>query len=263
MEPARFQRRCTLGALLSKARSDGSRMQPAIMKLMTGALLLVCLSAAGSTAGADVLFDDHFTGNSGGIPAGWIFGGGTGSAVEAGTTLTFTGEIAIGTGSTLDPNKGTDTLTISIAATGSRVAYLSTGFAASDLTHMLLLRFRPFGPALEISASDTGGETWQTYSLTYLWGYAFGPLTLTLVLGPNEFCVSSDSPAYSSGFIAYSTAFPAFTRSDLGHACHLALTHGGDPAGQWTSSIDRLRLATDSPTPVRSHTFGQLKARYR
>lgn len=263
MEPARSQGRCTPGAPFSRAKSDGNRMQPAIMKLMTGALLLVCLSAAGSTTGAEVLLDDHFTGNSGGIPAGWFFGHGTGSAVEAGTTLTLTGELGIGTYSTFDPNEGTDTLTISIAATDPPVAYLSTGFASSDLTHMLLLRLRPFGPSIEISASDTGGETWQTHYLTDLAGYAYGPLTLTLVLGPSEFCVSSDSPAYSSGFIGYSAAFPAFTRGDLGHACHLALTHGGDPAGQWTSSIDRLRLATDSPTPTRSHTFGQLKARYR
>ena len=263
MEPARSQRRCTPGALFSKAKSDGNRTQPQIMKLMTSALLLVSLSAAGSTTGAQVLFDDHFTGNSGGIPTGWSLGRGTGSAVEAGTTVTLIGELGIGTDSTFDPNQGTDTLTISIAATDSPVAYLSTGFAASDLTHMLLLRFRPFDPGLEISASDTWGETWQTRYLTHLAGYAYGPLTLTLVLGPSEFCVSSDSPAYSSGFIPYSTAFPAFTRSDLGNACHLALTHGGDPAGQWTSSIDRLRLATDSPTPVRRHTFGQLKARYR
>ena len=238
-------------------------MQPTIMKLMTGAILLVCLSAAGSTAGAEVLFDDHFTGNSGGIPTGWILGYSTGSAVEAGTTVSFTGEIAIGTDSAVDPNKGTDTLTISIARTDWTVDFLGTGFAASDLTHMLLVGFRPGGDLrLEINASDTWGETWQTCSLTALTGYTCGPLTLTLILGPSAFCVSSDSPAYSSGFIAYSTAFPAFTRSDLGNACRLVLSHAGGSLGV-TSDIDRLRLATDSPTPTRSHTFGQLKVRYR
>jgi hypothetical protein len=239
-------------------------MQPGIMKLMTTALLLVCLAPADSLAGAAVLFDDHFTGNSGGIPAGWIVAYSTGSAVEAGTTVTFTGGIAIGTDATFDPNEGVDTLTISIAATDPRVDFLGTGFAASDFSHMLLVGFRPGGDlGLEISASDTWGETWQTYNLTHLFGYAYGPLTLTLVLGPGEFCVSSDAPAYSSGFIPYSTAFPAFTRSDLGDACHLVLSHGDDPSGQWASSIDRLRLATDVPTPVRSHTFGQIKVLYR
>jgi hypothetical protein len=238
-------------------------MQPGIVKLMTSVLFLACLSAAGSTAGAGVLFDDHFTGNSGGIPTGWIFASyGTGSAIEAGTTVTFTGEVGIVTNATFDPNQGTDTLTISIAATDPGVCFLGTGFAASDTTHMLLVGFRPCYPGLEINASDTMGETWQTYHLTDLAGYGYGPLTLTLVLGPSEFCVSSDSPAYSSGSIAYSTAFPAFTRTDLGDACHLVLSHGGT-YGQATSSIDRLRLATDVPTPVRRLTFGQLKARYR
>ncbi len=262
MKPSRFQRRCTPGAPFSRAKADGNRMQPQLMKLMTGALLLVCLSATGSTTGAQVLFDDHFTGNSGGIPTGWSLVFGTGSAVEAGTTVTLTGIINVGTDSAFDPNKGTDTLTISIAATDPRVTYLGTGFGASDLAHILLMEFHPWNLRLDISASDTGGETWQTHTLTYLTGYAYGPLTLTLVLGPNEFCVSSDSPAYSSGFIAYSTAFTAFTRTDLGDACHLGLGHGDDPPGG-TSKIDRLRLATDSLTPVRRHTFGQLKAHYR
>jgi hypothetical protein len=238
-------------------------MQPGIVKLMTSVLFLVCLSAAGSPVGARVLFDDHFTGNSGGIPTGWSLVFGTGSAVEAGTTATLTGSIAIAADPAFDPNRGTDTLTISIAATDPRVPYLGTGFAAMDFAHILLVEFHPSDLRLEISASDTGGETWQTHNLTHLTGYAYGPLTLTLVLGPREFCVSSDSPAYSSGFIAYSTAFPAFTRTDLGDACHLVLSQD-DPSGQGgASNIDRLRLATDSSTPTRRLTFGQLKARYR
>ncbi len=238
-------------------------MQPGIVKLTTSALLLVCLSAAGSTAGADVLFDDHFTGASGSIPTGWSLGYGTGSAVEAGTTVILTGQVAIATDSTFDPSKGTDTLTISIAATDPRVPYLGTGFAAMDFAHILLVEFHPSDLRLEISASNTGGETWQTHSLSHLTGYAYGPLTLTLVLGPSEFRVSSDSPVYSSGSIAYSTAFPAFTPADLGDACHLVLSQD-DPSGQGgTSNIDRLQLATDNSTPVRSLSFGQLKARYR
>lgn len=142
-----------------------------------GAVVLLAL-AAGSTAGAVVLFDDHFTGDSGGIPTGWSLAFGTGSAVEVGTTVTLTGSIAIATDSTFDPNKGTEALTISIAATDPRVPYLGTGFAAMDFAHILLVEFHPSDLRLEISASATGGETWQTHSLTHLTGYAYGPLTL-------------------------------------------------------------------------------------
>ena len=182
--------------------------------------------------------------------------------MESGTTVTLNGGIIIATDSVFDPNEGVVTLTIDIASTDPLVSYLGTGFVDAAATHLLLVEFHPSDLRLAVSASSTGGESWQSYEATTLSGYAHGPLRLTLVLRATSFSVSSDSPPFSSGFIAYSTAFPGFTRVDLGDACNLVISH--DPsAGLGSSSIDRATLEVEPETAVQSCTFGQVKALYR
>lgn len=215
-------------------------MQGRIVTFLLGSVLTFSALAVGSpTAWATVVFDDHFTGDSGGIPTGWSQIYGTGTAVESGTTVTLNGGIIIATDSVFDPNEGVVTL-----------------------THLLLVEFHPSDLRLAVSASSTGGESWQSYEATTLTGYAHGPLRLTLDLRATSFSVSSDSPPFSSGFIAYSTAFPGFTRVDLGDTCNLVISH--DPsAGLGSSSIDRATLEVEPETAVQSCTFGQVKALYR
>jgi hypothetical protein len=236
------------------------RVSGALAGLLVASMLALFVQAVS----AAVIFDDHFEGNSGGMPADWHLVFGLGTAVESGTTVTLDGGIIMATDSTFDPNppQGPVTLTLDIASTDPLVSYLGFGFVDADATHLLLAEIHPADLRLGVSASSTGGDTWQSYDATDLNGYTYGPLTLVLILGPTAFSISSDSPPFSSGLIAYSTVFPGFTRADLGDTCNLVISQ--DPSsGLGPSSIDRLRLEVESQTAVRDHTFGQVKILYR
>jgi hypothetical protein len=68
-------------------------------------MLAACLLAGGTQAAlATVVFDDHFTDNSGGIPAGWSLFDGPGTAIESGTTVTLDHDIILKSASAIDPS---------------------------------------------------------------------------------------------------------------------------------------------------------------
>jgi hypothetical protein len=228
--------------------------------LSMGFLLLVPLQPASAT----IIFDDHFTGDSGGIPANWSRLFGTGAVVEAGTTVTLGqdgvgDDVAIGSDATVDPSSGT--MTIQTEFTGIVGQGMSGLFAGSwpSLVGFFGCAIRLDDGRLEVTVGDAeGGSEW--YDVGHLVGYTGGPIRLTMVLGPTWFSVSTDSPPFSSGPIDYTAVFSTFTREDLGSAAHALLFDYGDPG---TTIVDRILVDVEGATPVESMTFGRIKALFR
>lgn len=225
--------------------------------LRLGALSLIWLMALSSPSSASVVFDDHFDGNSEGIPSGW-FGEGEGSVVEEGTTVTFADEFVIATTQDLDPN-GTDRTTL-------RNWIVST----TNHTHMGLIEYPGLNNhfwiklysgdgKIEVKAGDnTGGE--EEYTVGYVAGYSGGAIELTLMLQAETFTVSTNSPAFTSGPISYSSVFSSFTRADLGQATRLVLESDCSPYGPPCSTVyDRVSMEVEGPTPTGLTTWGRIK----
>ena len=66
------------------------------MKCTNGLIVVMGLFFLATSSAAGQVIDDHFTGDSGGVPANWVRVSGldTGSIVEAGTLVTITGTLA-------------------------------------------------------------------------------------------------------------------------------------------------------------------------
>ena len=221
-----------------------------------GACLIVAAPAA-----AVVVFDDHFDGNTGGVPVGW-FGIGDGSAVEAGTVVTLNDEFIIVTEADVDPDQtGATVLTTMIVGTTHHTHGGLIDFAQQD-SHFWIKLWAADG-RLEVKASNVvDGE--QELDVGYVAGYSGGAIELTLVLEAATFTVSTDAPAYSSGPIAYADVFPSFTRADLGHATRLVLENECPvPEPPCWSSYDRLTMWVQEATPVEAVDWGTIKALYR
>ncbi|MBU1699535.1 MAG: hypothetical protein KJ970_13480 [Candidatus Eisenbacteria bacterium] len=231
--------------------------------LLLGLPLVFLSLAAPRSALAAIVFDDHFTGDSGGMPAGWSRIAGMGAVVEAGTTVTLgggpiPGEVAISSDATIDPGSGTVTIEtefVGIAGQGASGLFVGPGFPDGAL---FFCAIQWEGGRIEVNAADVeGGLQW--YDVGYLVGYTGGPIRLTVVLGPASFSVSTDSPPFSSGPIDYTTAFATFTREDLGAAAAVMLFD----YGEGPSIFDRVLVETVGATPVEGMTFGRIKDLYR
>jgi hypothetical protein len=209
-------------------------------------------------ASATIVFDDHFTGNSGGIPANWSRIYGTGAVVEAGTTVTLgEDEVVIGSDATIDPSSGTVTIETDIAGVAGQVAsglIIPPEFPVT----LFVCEIRSDDTRIEVTAGTAG--SFQSYELGHLVGYTGGPIRLTVTLGPTSFSVTTDSPAFSSGPIDYTAAFDNFTRDDLGTAASVILFDYADPG---SSIIDRILVDVEAATPAESMTFGRTKALFR
>lgn len=239
-------------------------MERRFVSRLLGWTLAACLLGGGPRLGlATVVFDDHFTGNSGGMPAGWSQVFGAGSAVESGTTVTLHGAVIMVSAATVDPSTGTLTLTADVAGTSAAVAPLGLGLLDLDATHLLLVQLHLSDLRLEVAVSSNGGDSWQVYEATHLTGYAYGALKLTLVLKATAFSITSDAPAFSSGLIDYATVFPGFSRDDLGTACHLAIAQSTDDPGAASSSVDRVAVDIGAAVSAEGMTFGRVKTLYR
>jgi hypothetical protein len=207
---------------------------------------------------ATIVLDDHFTGDSGGIPANWSRILGTGAVVEAGTTVTLgEDEVAIGSNATIDPSSGTVRIETDIVGVAGQVASGLTLLPGFPVT-FFICEIRADDTRIEVTAGDAG--SFQSYELGHLVGYTGGPIRLTVILGPASFSVSTDSPAFSSGPIDYTTAFETFTRDDLGTAASVMLFDYGDPG---SSIIDRILVDAEGGTPIESTTLGRIKALFR
>jgi hypothetical protein len=210
---------------------------------------------------ATTVFDDHFTGNSGGMPAGWSLLLGTGAVIEVGTTVTLSGAVgdivAIASDATIDPSSGTVVIETEIAGIGGQGGSGLIAGPALPLKGILCVLQEGDG-RIEVTAADAeGGE--QSYIAGYVSGYAGGPISLTLEMGPTAFRISTDSPPFDSGSIPYTVVFPTFTRDDLGTAASVMLLDHADPE---STIIDRILVDVGGATPVEGMTFGRIKALY-
>lgn len=222
------------------------------------ALSLLC--ALPGVAASGTVFDDDFTGNSGGMPEGWS-GDGTGSVVESGTTVTFHDEFAMWTDEDFDPNQfGTTTVAISVVHSTEHTSGGLIDFLQWDNHFWVKLHADGM---IEVKASDLeSGE--EEYVVGQVPGYTGGPTWLSISLNSESFAVSTDAPPFSSGPLSYRAIFTSFTRDDLGHAAKLVLENECSPQGPPCSSeYDRIVLVVGQPTSIESTSFGRLKALYR
>jgi hypothetical protein len=210
---------------------------------------------------ATTVFDDHFTGNSGGMPAGWHLLFGPGAVVESGTTVLFNNDIFIASDGVFDPTQGEVTLAVEFTSLiGNSAGTMALVDAA--ITRYVWADLRLSDGRLGVGAADEGGE--QHYTAGYLNGYAGGPIRMTLALGPVSFSLTTDDPPFSTGPIDYVSAFPTFTRDDLGTASHVCV--GNDSMEELETDscrVDRVTMDIESPTPVAYGTFGRIKALFR
>ena len=210
---------------------------------------------------AAVVFDDHFEGNSGGVPANWS-GEGEGSIVEMGTTVTLYDDFVIWTNENFDPG-ATDRTIIRNAIT-STTNHTHVGLVdPAQLDNHIWVKLHALDGKIEVKASDlSSGE--EEIVVGYVSGYSGGATQLTVVLESETFSITTDTPSFASGPISYTTVFTSFTRADLGTSTKLVLQNECDPNGPPCSSIyDRVTLEAGSTTPVESRTWGHIKNLYR
>jgi len=212
------------------------------------------------SSAASVVFDDHFEGDSGGVPAGWS-GFGDGSVIEAGTTVTFHDEYAIGTDNDLDPCAADETIIRHVIT--STTNHTHVGFIDFEqMDNHIWIKLWATDGRIEVKASDAvSGE--EEIVAGYASGYAGGEVLLTIRLEAESFSVSTDTPPFTTGPIAYSSVFTSFTRADLGHAVRLVLQNECEPAGPpCTSVYDRVTVETAGSTDVLSASWGNVKTMY-
>ena len=185
--------------------------------VVTGLSMGFLFLAASQPVLATIVFDDHFGGNSGGVPDGWE---GEGTIIEAGTTVTLHADAGMATLSTVDPNAGTATIWVEVAGTDLKAM---VGLLDSlDWSNRFLVKIRAEDGGIEVRASnpEQGDEE---YVAGYVVGYGGGAIRLMVVLEPTTFSVSTDAPPFSSGPIEYGAVFTSFTRSDLGSVARLMM----------------------------------------
>lgn len=227
---------------------------------LKGLMLIWLLALPAPPSSAAIVFDDHFEGNSGGIPAGWL-GEGEGSVVEAGTTVTFHDDFVIATNEDLDPNEAErTTLRNRIASTTNHTHVGLIDYP--ELNNHFWIKLYAEDGKIEVKAADiASGE--EEYVVGYVTGYTGGAIELTVTLDTETFSVSTDSPAFSSGPINYSSVFTSFSRADLGNVAKLVLENECSPYGPpCTSVYDRVTMEVGSPTAAASTTWGHIKRIY-
>lgn len=161
--------------------------------LVTGLLLVPLWLAIPQPALATAVFDDHFTGDSGGMPVGWhLLFDDPGGVAETGTNVSLCRDVAILSDAFVDPSQGTIVITTRISGTDSEYG-VRAGFYEPVSASYFLCALSPSDGQLEIVALDPeGGE--QHYVAGYLDGYTGGAIQLTLVMEPTAFVITADSP---------------------------------------------------------------------
>jgi len=201
------------------------------------------VATGGEAAVARVIIDDDFTGNSGGVPAGWSVLVDNGAVVESGSTVSVTGGTgdnvtAIGsTTAAFNPQGGETTFTIEIDSL-SDPGKVWAGLITSDFSSMFLVQLTEWG-RISVSA---GGDNHE-----YVSSYAGGAATMTFTIDSDSFRLTSDIDNYDSGDQLYSSALPGFALGDLGSSVFPFSFGGEDPSG--TFAIDRIAVTTTAPVP--------------
>jgi len=228
---------------------------------------VVCvLLAVPQPASATIVFDDHFDGDSGGIPEGWsrFPGSGDGAIIESGTTVTMYDDCAMIPDQVMDPNAGVTTLTLEITATNQRAEV--DLLDSTDIWNHLFVKPRaqeePGQPGrIDISSAYVAGGQEERY-LIYVPGCTGGATRLTIVLNEATFSISLSAPPFSTGLIRHDELFTSFTRAALGSAVWLALSNENHGFSSF-SSYDRITMDVGPPTPVEATSVGWIKALFR
>jgi hypothetical protein len=226
-----------------------------------GLLVAFTLAVCTQTTQAVVVFDDHFDGNSGGIPQGWSSFWGDGAIMESGTTVMLFDNCAIWTDQTVNPNAGRTTLTVQIAGFDARaeVDLLDSEDGGNHLFVKLWAASNPAGGSIDVRGCVAGGEE-DRYEVV-LPDYAGGPTCLTIVLEEATFSISTDSPPFLIGPIPYSAVFTGFTRAALGSAARLTLSNENHDFPSF-SSYDRITMDVSEPTALDGASWGRVKTDY-
>jgi len=209
---------------------------------------------------ADIVLDDHFAGDTGGMPVGWFSVFGTGTIIESGTTVTLEGDAAIASNTTIDLTLGAITMTVDLVATDGRAEVAVANPANVD--HHFLAKIRASDGELQVKGANAAhGE--EEAIVGYVGGYAGGPIRMTVVLDRTSFSLSTESPPFSSGPTAYSSVFSSFSRSDLGTAAWVGLANDSGSVAAAASIFDRIVVDVAEPAAVERNTFSQVKVIYR
>ncbi|MDA1018528.1 MAG: hypothetical protein O3A00_29230, partial [Planctomycetota bacterium] len=199
-----------------------------------GTAILLILAG---TANCGTIVDDHFTGNSGGVPAAWSVVFGDGTSVESGTLLTITDSTSdptvLSSSLFFDPQGTTTTITASISSlTAETGRSLSFGIIGSN--NSIFLVGLGVDGNLRLSADPDAFNPPNSEELTLAAsGIATSSIDITLVFDADSFQVTT-----SGGFDSTDTAFTFtnFTPSDLGTSVRGLIVNGGanDPSTQAT-----------------------------
>ncbi|MGB0712058.1 MAG: hypothetical protein ACPGUC_00725 [Gammaproteobacteria bacterium] len=190
--------------------------------------LLLSLVGLAPTVGAAVLTSDDFTGNSGGMPAGWSFFApfNAGSVSESGSDVTITDPSAI-EGPTLitpgnfDPQGGVTTMAADITSL-SFDSSLVMGIADASITNILVFQLNDDGGA-RLFYSNGGPGAGTEENLGTVAGYSGGAIDVTFTFDDDSFSVVANGGGFSTGDLAYSGLSSAFDFSAFGNDVNLAL----------------------------------------
>lgn len=218
------------------------------LRIATAVVSLIAL--AGSSKAALIL-DDHFTGNSGGVPANWAVPSNvnSGTVVESGTEVSMSAAsedgIAIVSDASYSP-QGVQT-TVVVTATIDADAHAIFGIVdGSPVGQFLIADLGGDGSVRVAAANSFAGEPPQ-YLGSNIPSFTGGTLQVTLVFDSDSFSLSTDFGSYTTGDILYaSVPLTGFSFSGLGTSMHPALSAGGT-AG--SAAFDRITLTTAVPEP--------------
>ena len=214
--------------------------------IVAGGLLF--LATTSTTA---QVIDDHFTGDSGGIPATWmrLSGVDTGPIVEAGSVVTVTDTAGNDDGSGMVSTLAFDlslatspiVLTVSIDSLTGSIPEPKTffGFANDPIPAAFVIRLERETPTMGSFRVSYVGKGERELGMV---AYNGGAIDVTLTMDADSYSVTTNN-GFDSGDIAYADDFDTSPITDLGETARVALITNVSEEGE--------TVATATPAPWR------------
>jgi hypothetical protein len=210
---------------------------------------------AGTEVSADtvIVFDDDFTGNSGGTPAGWTVFIDNGAVVESGSVVSITGgtedPTLLTSSATINPQGVETTLRLEIDSLTDPGAVLS-GLLDSSWGGGMFMVGLVNGEIQVVAAGAGSGSD----AFAYASSWTSGPAVIEVTIDSDSFRITSDIDSYDSGDQLYATALPDanFALTDLTSST-MPMMYAFDG----TTEIDRITVTTsDVPEPATMAILG-------